>query len=805
MGRHDPKRTMAESVLGMRWSGRHFIVVAVALAALAAALGAWRVARVQAGEQAGTRFQYAIADMAQALRGRMLDYEQVLRGAAGFLGISGVRSQSQWQSYIASLELGSAYPGIAAVGYAPFHGDAPIALIAPLGPRNRRAVGFDMFSEPQRRAAMERARDTAEPVATGPLTLSQDRDETAPPAFIVFLPVYRAGAAASVLAERRAALAGFVFGSFRMPQLVEGTVGSTPGVGWRLVDVTDASRPVLLFQAEYPQAQHSLYARSELIVVRGRTWRLEAHSLPSFEADAVSDRPRIVLAGGLAIAVLLTILVWSLINTRAHAAEMARGMVAAREELDRFRMAVDRHWDTMLMAEVDSTNIVYANEGACRTLGYAREELVGQPAAMVFADRDAARIASEYKRLAASDGVDVERAAFRRKDGSTVPVEILRDYVAGPKGGYVLGVARDISARLEAERAIRESGERLALALQNSGLALFDWDLRNGLVHLGKEWALIRGAGAESTLTPIQKLEQLVHPDDLPALREKVRALVRGEIPEYRLEHRIRCADGQWKWIESIAKVSERDASGQALRITGTNADVSERRAVAELKNVFIANVSHELRTPLTGIIASIELLREGALGTLPPEARRFVEMAHGNAERLSELINDLLDLERVESGRMRLELERITVDALFAETEKLNAHYAARYGVRIVPSPAPDIAVVADRKRLLQILTNLVANAARHSPAGEEVTLDARRHGEHVTLRVSDRGGGVPDAFVPRLFGKFEQAERGKGGTGLGLAISKGMAEKMGGRMIYEPRAGGGACFSVDLPAAEA
>ncbi len=792
----------------MRIPARPAIVLAVAAIALAGATAAWRAAVLQAQEQASTRFHYAVADMAQALRGRILDYEQVLRGAGGFLAYAGREAEESWLSYAASLELASVYPGIAAIGFAPWQANPPsarIRAIAPLGPRNRRALGFDMFSETERRKAMERARDTGEPVATGPLTLSQDRDEAAPPAFILYLPVYRAGAATASLDERRAALAGFVFGSFRMPQIAEGTVGTTHGIGWRLLDVTDAEHASLLFASEFPSvATRALYALAEPIVVRGRTWRLEARSLPSLEADVATDRPRIVLAGGLAVAVLLTILVWSLLNTRAHAVEMARGMVAAREELDRLRLAVDRHGDAMLMANARTTRVVYANEGASRLLGYGREELVGQPAALVFADRDADHLAKEYRGLAESgeDG-SLELARFRRKDGTTFPVEISREYVPTENGGYVLGVARDISARLQAQEIIREGQQRLALALQNSGLALFDWDLRNGLVHLGKEWGALRGEEAVATVTPIQKLEQLVHPDDLPALQEKVRALVHGEVPEYRLEHRVRCVDGQWKWIESIAKVSERDASGRALRITGTNADVSERRALAELKNLFVANVSHELRTPLTGIIASIELMREGALGELPAQAKKFLEIAHGNAERLSELINDLLDLERVESGRMHLELQRVGVRSVLEEAVQVNASYVARYKAHAVIDADDGLEVTADRKRLLQILTNLVANAARYSPAEGAITLAARAAGERVVLSVSDEGAGVPPEFVPRLFGKFEQAERSKGGTGLGLALSKSMTEKMGGRMSYQPVPSGGACFLVELPAA--
>jgi PAS domain S-box-containing protein len=457
------------------------------------------------------------------------------------------------------------------------------------------------------------------------------------------------------------------------------------------------------------------------------------------------------------------------------------------------------------MVDVARMRFVYANEGACRSLGYQREELIGAPAAMVFADRDDLQLARQYEQLAAGgETTEIERSTYRRKDGSTLPVEISRQLLETAAGArFVLGVARDITARLRAEQSLRESESRLALALESSGLALFDWDLQNHLVHLGKEWRLMLGGAAEATVTPVQKLEQLVHPDDLPALRTQLRRLLSGESDSYRVEHRVRTVGGQWKWIESVAKVSGRDASGRAVRVTGINADISERKAVAELKNAFIAAVSHELRTPLTGIVSSLDLLQEGSAGELPEQARKFVEIAYGNSERLQALIDDILDLERVETGQLRLELRQVAVAELLAKAATLNTPYAERYRARLVTRPPGELRVMADEDRLLQVLANLVSNAAKHSPPGGEITLAATRSGERVVLSVADRGEGIAEEFKPRIFGKFEQADGSKPGTGLGLAISKALVEKMGGEIRFESERGKGATFYVELPIA--
>ena len=169
--------------------------------------------------------------------------------------------------------------------------------------------------------------------------------------------------------------------------------------------------------------------------------------------------------------------------------------------------------------------------------------------------------------------------------------------------GRALMLAEEMTTQL------RESRERLSLALEGSNLALFDWDLMSDTVTLSPRWNALLGGKPAVTITTIKALQGLVHPDDLPRLEDALARTLKGLTPFYDVEHRVRAHDGTWKWIASHAKVSERNDSGRALRITGTNADISERKAVESLKNEFIGTVSHELRTPLTALIGALELL----------------------------------------------------------------------------------------------------------------------------------------------------------------------------------------------------
>ncbi|HEY5900848.1 MAG TPA: ATP-binding protein, partial [Burkholderiales bacterium] len=352
--------------------------------------------------------------------------------------------------------------------------------------------------------------------------------------------------------------------------------------------------------------------------------------------------------------------------------------------------------------------------------------------------------------------------------------------------------------------ALRASEERLQLALSSARLALFDWNLDSGIVHLGREWSAMLGGPAEDSNVPVLKLQMLVHPDDREAVDASVKAMLSGERDSYRVEHRVRRRDESWLWIESVARVSERDAAGRARRVSGVNRDITERKAIDEMKREFVATVSHELRSPLTGIVAALGLVREGSTGELPGKAREFVELAYANSERLTTLVNDILDIERLEAGGIQLQLEPVLVDRLLERAIALNAGHAERHGVRfVVATPNSGLKVEADPERLMQVVTNLLSNAAKHSPSGAEVVIEARPSESGARVAVIDHGPGIDPAFRSRLFRKFEQADRTRGGTGLGLAISKGLIERMGGRIGCDSDPGRGSTFWIELPAA--
>ncbi len=259
---------------------------------------------------------------------------------------------------------------------------------------------------------------------------------------------------------------------------------------------------------------------------------------------------------------------------------------------------------------------------------------------------------------------------------------------------------------------------------------------------------------------------------------------------------------------------------GHIARVTAVR-DITQRKEVERLKNEFISTVSHELRTPLTSIRGSLGLLVGGVAGPLPDSALAMTQIAYKNSERLVRLINDILDIEKIESGKMTLNLQTLPLKPLLEATMEANRTYADELGVRLelkIEEGAEAAQVEADSDRLTQVLTNLLSNAAKFSPRGEAVTVTLSHHSgtndnetstneaaPMLRVTVADRGSGIPSEFRERIFQKFAQADssdtRQKGGTGLGLSISKALIEQMGGSIGFHNREEGGTLFFFQLP----
>lgn len=252
----------------------------------------------------------------------------------------------------------------------------------------------------------------------------------------------------------------------------------------------------------------------------------------------------------------------------------------------------------------------------------------------------------------------------------------------------------------------------------------------------------------------------------------------------------------------SISEITIEDNNVNLLVIR----DITERKKMEKMKSEFVSTVSHELRTPLTSIRGSLGLVLSGTLGPLPEKAVKLLDIANNNSTRLTNLINDILDLEKIKAGKYEFIYEELEINSIIDQSVILNQSYAEQFGMKIkVVKNIDETYIKADKNRLLQIISNLFSNAVKFSKIDGEVTIKVEKEGNQVKVSFMDKGIGIPDEFKHKIFESFSQADssdsRSKGGTGLGLSICKLIIENMGGQIDFVSELDKGSTFFFKLP----
>ena len=355
----------------------------------------------------------------------------------------------------------------------------------------------------------------------------------------------------------------------------------------------------------------------------------------------------------------------------------------------------------------------------------------------------------------------------------------------------------------EARRQIEASGRKLALFFERSPIAVLELDAKGVIQEMNHAGELLFGYAAAELIG--QTVTRLVLPKYQPDFDAEWRKLVATRQPLAGLKVRNPRRDGltvvcEWTVTPLV------NPEGQLISVIAQGRDITAQLEAERLKKEFTSTLSHELRTPLTSIIGSLQLINAGVLGEVPKDVAELTEVAERNGQRLLDLINDILDIEKIESGKLTLNPQVIRVDELVREAMVLNKGFGDRFKVRFEARGAlSPREVTADHKRLLQVMTNLLSNAAKFSPEGQVVEISTEERADCLRVAVHDRGPGIPEAFRARVFGRFNQADsttsRQKGGTGLGLAICKRLVEMMQGRIGFQDRDGGGTTFWFELP----
>lgn len=356
-------------------------------------------------------------------------------------------------------------------------------------------------------------------------------------------------------------------------------------------------------------------------------------------------------------------------------------------------------------------------------------------------------------------------------------------------------------------RSLSISQKRLSQAQRMASLGNWQWEVDEDLLWWSEEMANILGLTSPVTDKSIGTLLGFIHPDEKSLVADKIASASSDGSP-LNVDLRILQPDGTEKIVQ-LQSEAVRDESGHVTRVLGTIQDITERKRLDRLKTEFVSNTSHELRTPLTSIKGALGLLSGEAIGPMPPKAMTLVSLANKNADRLIKLVNDILDMEKIGSDRLVLQTEKLDLIDIAEEAVELNLGLEQLFPVKLeLGNLMPGAVVRADRFRMVQVMTNLISNAAKFSPAGGKITVSVVQDTGTATLSVTDFGPGIPLDFQKTIFEPFSQADgsatRSAGGTGLGLHISRAIVERHGGKLTFETKAGLGTTFLVQLPMAQ-
>jgi PAS domain S-box-containing protein len=947
----------------MKWQGRpitrlNLASLAVVLVSMVLTFYVWT--SVTTGNQARGQevFDQIAGEVVQTFTARMNRYEQSLAAGEGLMLASGQVSREDWQVFTDRIDLAPNLTGVSGIGLIvpvkradldaflaqaaaegipdlrphPDTGARELFVVKLIEPfaRNAQALGLDIAFEAKRRNAALAARDSGKTILSEPIRLVQGWDH--PPGFILLRPFYSGGTVPQDVDSRRNAFLGWVYAPLSLDNLFA-EVGPKHdqqlSLSIRMDSDPGRSTEMILIAPPENAPSAPLFSHQQTLSLFGRAMTFTLKSTPAFEREIATNEGALVLGAGLIITGLIGTLLLTLLSREAAAMRLFRDKARALSAQERMNSSIV---DTAVVgtASTDAAGRILrmSRTGAAifglpanQTEGMSLAELIGRPLDEL---------------LAGSGGAEQDRNRRIPVQTPTLGPRVLdlqiSSWLNEENEQRYTWVIADVTSQAETEQRLKQAEQRLNVALVGARIGVFEIDIEKGTSIVSRTWRELMGLDPDGTVDAQAVWRSRVEPADLARVAAADAACLAGETARSVTEYRMQMPDGSLRWMKSDAFVSERDSDGRALRLVGTQTDVteliearealqsseallrgmlanapvgmalvdregamlnvnealcgflgtrretllgaplgdfthaddlyldgeqlrrllageissyqcekrylrggdtvvwgllsvsaaglrgdqgqaliaqiqdiSELKAVERMKGDFIASVSHELRTPLTSIKGALGIVLGTMKDSLPAKAEQLLAIAQKNCDRLIQLVNDILDMEKLSSEQTSFSFSNADLAGCLSDVVAVCQPYAQQFDVALVVESEPSLVARVDVNRLSQVVTNLISNAVKYSPRGGTVKISLHREDGSAVISVTDNGEGIPESFRSRLFRPFSQfdmsATRKVGGTGLGLSISRQIVDRMGGIIDFVSVPGVETTFSVTLP----
>jgi PAS domain S-box-containing protein len=837
------------------WIRNRFILpFLVLLTSLVISYINWNVANRNAENELRSYFEYRARDVYNRIEQRIISYEQILRGACGFFNASDNVNRSEFRSFFNTLNLDKSYPGIQGVGFSlivspeqmkkhisniraegfPEYKIRPegvreiytsIIYLEPFRDRNLRAFGYDMFSEPVRRKAMETARDSNETVISGKVNLVQETEKEVQAGFLIYLPVYKNGTQYTTVSERRSNIIGWVYSPFRMNDFMDGLFGERAAdLDVKIYDGKNISNETKLYDSktETTRSGQPLTIKKE-VDFNNHLWTVIVKSTPELETRIGFNTATIILIVGLSISLLLTIITWLLENKRRQTIITNKERKLAENSLKKLQeeqqILLD-HIPAWVFYKDTENRFIHVNKTFADAMGMSIEQLDGKSLFDIFPNEQAEAFWKDDKEVITSGKPKVNIIESMESLKGTRWVQTDKIPYRDIKGKIVglIGFAIDITERKLAENSLRESYQIIEGIINTIPVRVF-WKDKN-LVYLGCNKLFALDAGFTDPKEIIGKDDfQMGWHNQAVLYREDDRMVMKSGNPKLLIEESQTTPMGNNITLLT-SKIPLLNPAEEIIGVLGTYIDISERKHVEDKlkksheqliklnaeKDKFFSIIAHDLKSPFNGFLGLTELMADRTENFTLDEVTEQSKSLNKAAKNLYKLLENLLEWAQVQNGSINFTPQNSDLSKMVSQSIDTISQRALLKGITIVNEAGNSQKVYADEKMIGTVLRNLLSNAVKFTRKDGKVIVSSNRL-ENGTIEVSvtDNGVGIPEKDLKRLF-RVEEKVSTKGtdgelSTGLGLLLCKEFVEMHRGKIWAESNENTGSTFYFTLP----